>query len=56
MNATTGDMMFGTMTAQSNSSWAIMSENSATKQSVSLEVDNIVTQTYAYCVLEVITL
>mmetsp|Transcript_3149 Transcript_3149/g.3873 ORF Transcript_3149/g.3873 Transcript_3149/m.3873 type:complete len:282 (-) Transcript_3149:50-895(-) len=52
VNATTGDMMFGTMTAQSNSSWAIMSENSATKQSVSLEVDNIVTQTYAYCVLE----
>ena len=47
-----GNMMLGTMTASQNGSWAIVSENAATGQSVSLEVDNIVTQTYAYCVLE----
>jgi len=45
-------MMFGSMTQQSNTSWAIVSENQQTSQSVSLEADNIVTQTYAYCVLE----
>lgn len=44
--------MYGSMTLNSNSSWTIVSENANTKKSVSLEVDNIVTQTYAYCVLE----
>eukprot|EP00339_Tiarina_fusa_P019438 CAMPEP_0117064550 /NCGR_PEP_ID=MMETSP0472-20121206/45092_1 /TAXON_ID=693140 ORGANISM="Tiarina fusus, Strain LIS" /NCGR_SAMPLE_ID=MMETSP0472 /ASSEMBLY_ACC=CAM_ASM_000603 /LENGTH=182 /DNA_ID=CAMNT_0004784755 /DNA_START=125 /DNA_END=673 /DNA_ORIENTATION=- len=55
VNATVGDMMFGTMTAADSSnstSWNIVSENSNTKQSVSLQVENIITQTYAYCVLE----
>ena len=51
-------MMFGSMTLESNTSinngtWTILSQNANTGESASIEVDNIVTQTYAYCVLEV---
>jgi len=56
VNAKVGDMMYGTMTANnnvvSNGTWVIDSVNSASGQSASITVDNIVTQTYAYCVLE----
>ena len=49
--------MFGSMvqhngaTAQNNT-WTIFSANVNTEQSVSLDVENIAVQTYAYCVLE----
>ena len=46
--------MFGTMTLNTNSSWTIVSQNANTQESVSLLANNIVAQTFAYCVLEVI--
>jgi len=52
VSASVGDNMFGSMTAFTNGSWAILSQNVNTKESVNLVVNNIITQTYAYCVLE----
>merc|ERR1712232_912643 len=57
VDAEVGDMMFGSMEqtdsiSSNNSTWTIISENVNSDESVSLVMDGIITQTYAYCVLE----